>query len=142
VLALPLYFEKPGADFGFLVLVLALLAGLGCGARAMLEPGEGSEPLASAGAGGAPTSDPSGRGGTAAVSPPLVEDDPEPACAEPLARARTPRRGCPFLERDLSLCYQTEACACAGACRPGEQCIIGGFLSPEEPQLVSCVDLR
>jgi hypothetical protein len=122
---------------------LLLLAGLGCGARAMLEPDPGSEPLAGAGAGGLTTPEASGgRGGTGA--PPLVPDQPDEPdqvpCAEPVPQARIPRRDCHFVDRGS--CYATEQCACAGACLPGEQCIIGGFLSPDDPQTVTCIDLR
>jgi hypothetical protein len=109
----------------------------------MLEPDEGNAPLARGGAGAGPTSEPGGRGGSGALPaspPPIVPDEPEVPCAEPFSQARNPLRECPFIEQGL--CYQTEVCACASACQPGEQCIIGGFLSPDEPQIVSCVDLR
>jgi hypothetical protein len=122
-----------------------MLTALACGARSMLEPESESDPLARAGAGGSPTVAPSG-GGSAGLAlppssfPPPASQEPDAPCAVPVLRARTPLADCPFIEDGL--CHETAQCACASACSPGEQCVFSGFLDPDEPQTITCVDLR
>ncbi len=119
-------------------------AGLGCGARAMVEPSADDDTVVDGVAGaGSAGSGAGGRGGA-----PQVEADPGepddgdgmalPAC-EPGFVPSDGSRDCPFLS--AGRCYATLLAACACACPEGGQssCVSGGFLNPDEPQDVTCI---
>jgi len=106
------------------VLLLAL-PGLSCGARAA------DEEDAPNGAAGAP----------AVEGDELGPARPIDTSTLPECELGSPRSsgGCPFVFDNL--CYATARGACACACpRGGEtNCIIGGFLSSDESQRVTCI---
>lgn len=118
---------------------------LGCGARALVEPAGDDEDLPGQGnagrAGSGGRDDASSVGDPGAVAPPgdadeLVEGGPV-SCGEPFRRSDEVERACPYIYRGV--CYPSGDCACASACLGGAQCVIEGFLEPDEPQRVRCI---
>lgn len=138
--------RPPRVAFG-----LAWLAfcGLGCGARAADAPAD-EENLGTAGAGaagdrGGPARGGSGDGSGAAstLDPGELGEPSEPRFQLPACQpgfAMSGGRECGYtFEGD---CYEDEVRACACACEglADSRCVIQGFLNPDEPQRVSCVE--
>jgi hypothetical protein len=126
--------------------VAALL--LGCGARALVDGSPDEEEFGTsaaggrAGAGGRGAGATGGVGGSSTIDPggPL---DPGgaalPDCEPGFSMATAGSRECAYVFRGD--CFEDRAAACACACQglADNQCIIGGFLNPDEPQSVSCI---
>jgi hypothetical protein len=123
---------------------MAVSLALGCGARALVEPATDDEDSAGQGAGGragsagAQPSAGAGRGSTPTGRP---SDEPieiiPDSCAEPFRRSDDRERPCPYIYRGV--CYPSDDCACSNACASEAQCVIDGFLDPDEPQRVRCI---
>ena len=120
---------RRGRRSAWVAAALLALAGLGCGARAADD--EGALDEATNGAAGAADVE----GGELGPTRP-VDTSTLPACELGSPRASG---GCRFVFDNR--CYETARAACACACpRGGEtSCIIGGFLSSDESQRVTCI---
>ena len=59
------------------------------------------------------------------------------SCGDPFRRSDDRERACPYIYRGV--CYPSGDCACSGACSGDAQCVIEGFLEPDEPQRVRCI---
>lgn len=122
----------------------------GCGARAMVDGGADDDDdedevvagSSGSGASGEGGGGPSGGGAQAAPIAPGSVRIPGvalPDCEPGFSRSSAGARQCTYIfRRD---CYEQPLLACACACEglPDNNCIIGGFLNPDEPQRVSCV---
>jgi len=118
---------------------------LGCGARALVEPADDDEEEGGQGGGGrVGSSQGTGAGARGATTPAgrpgsgdeLVEIIPD-SCADPFRRSDDLERACPYIYRGV--CYPSGECACSRACPSEAQCVIEGFLEPDEPQRVRCI---
>jgi hypothetical protein len=113
-------------------LTCLVLIGPACGARAADDAGDAPpEEASNEAAAGAPA-DVRDQAGPAAP----IDARTLPECELGSGRSSG---GCRFVFDNL--CYDTARAACACACpRGGEtSCIIGGFLSSDEPQRVTCI---
>jgi hypothetical protein len=130
---------------GSALVLVALL--IGCGARASADgSGEDGEEFGTPGAG-----EPGGSGGRggrsggsgAGMIDPTAPIDLEgimlPECEPGFSMSAAGSRECTYLFRGD--CHEDPLMACSCACRgfADSRCIIGGFLNPDEPQTVSCV---
>jgi hypothetical protein len=134
---------------GGAVLLTALL--LGCGARALVDASPDEEEFGTAAAGGAAGRGGGGGdggragGGASPVNPvgPRGAIDLDgitlPDCEPGFSMGTAGSRDCTYLFRGD--CYEDQLMACACACQglADSRCIIGGFLNPNDPQRVSCV---
>lgn len=122
---------------------------LGCGARALVDGSPDEEEFGTSAAGrggGAGGRGAGGRGGVGGGS----TSDPSgpidlggvqlPDCQPGFSMAAAGSRQCAYLYRGD--CYEDRLAACACACQglADTQCIIGGFLNPDDPQSVSCIE--
>jgi hypothetical protein len=130
------------------VLLTALL--FGCGARALVDGSADEEEFGTAaaggsggrggggggraGGGGASPVNPVGPGGAIDLDGILLPD-----CEPGFSMATAGSRDCTYLFRGD--CYEDQLIACGCACQglADSRCIIGGFLNPNDPQRVSCV---
>lgn len=121
---------------------------LGCGARALVDGSPDEEELGTSaaggrgGAGGRGAAATGGAGGASTIDPGGPSDpggSPLPDCVPGFSMATAGSRECAYVFRGD--CFEDRAAACACACQglADNQCIIGGFLNPDEPQSVSCV---
>lgn len=127
------------------------LALVGCGARALVDGAPDGEESGTSGAGGRDAAGgrggASGRGGGGVGGAPRTDPagpiDPGgvtlPDCEPGFSMATAGGRACAYLFRGD--CYEDRLAACACACEglADNQCVIGGFLNPDDPQSVSCV---
>jgi hypothetical protein len=132
-------------------LAAVALAGLlpACGARALVDgTPEDDEEFDTSGAGGGRGGSGGRGGGTGGVdAAPTIDPggpiDPDgvplPNCAPGFSMATAGSRECAYLYQGK--CHEQRLAACACACEglANAQCIIGGFLNPDEPQSVSCI---
>jgi hypothetical protein len=143
--------QPPGARHvllrGSALWLAALLSG--CGARALVDASPGEEEIGTSGAsaeGGAGGRGGSGAGGLGAA-PTVDPAEPIdlggvvlPDCEPGFSISAAGARECTYLYRDD--CYEDPLSACACACQSladNRGCIIGGFLNPDSPQTVSCI---
>lgn len=121
---------------------------LGCGARAPVDGSPDEDEFGTSAAGGRDGAGGRGvgaRGGVGGASP-IDPDGPIdlggvqlPNCEPGFSMAAAGSRECAYLYRGD--CYEDRLAACACACQgfADNQCIIGGFLNPDDPQSVSCI---
>jgi len=126
-------------------LLLAALQ-LGCGARASADGSPDDDELGTSGGrdgtGGRSTA---GRGGGAGA-PTIDRGGPIdlggvtlPDCEPGFSMTAAGSRECAYLYRGDCFDERLVACACACQGLADSQCIIGGFLNPDDPQSVSCI---
>jgi hypothetical protein len=109
---------------------------LACGARAAVEPSaDGEDPGGGVGSGGS-TAPGVGGSGPSAPGDDGVEILPDP-CPDSFRRSDERDRACPYIYRGV--CYSSGDCACSNACGTEEQCVIEGFLAPDDTQRVRCI---
>jgi hypothetical protein len=121
---------------------------IGCGARALAgAPFDEEESGASGAAGGGGAGGRGGDGASGAGAAPAIDPtapiDPGvtlPECELGFSMSAAGSRECTYLYQGN--CYDDPLMACACACQSlasNRGCIIGGFLNPDDPQTVSCV---
>jgi hypothetical protein len=124
-------------------LLAALL--LACGARAPVDASPDEEEFGTSAAAGRGGAGGGARGGAGGASP-IDPDGPIdlggvqlPDCKPGFSMSAAGSRECAYLYRGD--CFEDRLAACACACQgfADNQCIIGGFLNPDDPQSVSCI---
>jgi hypothetical protein len=130
-----------GLSLGRLSLAALLL---GCGARALVDGSPDEEEFGTSGAGGRGAAGGRGGGGvggapTIGPGGPIAPGSVLPDCEPGFSMATAGSRECAYLFRGD--CYEDRLAACACACQgvANNQCVIGGFLNPDDPQSVSCI---
>lgn len=143
--------QPPGARLlllgGRALWLMALL--LGCGARALVDASPDEGEIGTSGADGRGGARGSGGGGAGGVGAATTADPAGPIdlggvvlpdCEPGFSMSAAGSRECTYLYRGD--CYEDPLLACACACQSfadNRGCIIGGFLNPDAPQTVSCV---